>query len=50
MATCYATVATNHYPYLQVLVVQGYAVSWSTLLTARLRSAWPGTCVTTASM
>ena len=27
----------------QVLVVQGSAVTWSTLLTASLRSLWPGT-------
>ena len=34
----------------KLLVVQGYAVSWSSLLTLRLRSAWPGTSVTVASM
>ena len=27
----------------QVVVVQGSAVTWSTLLTASLRSLWPGT-------
>ena len=27
----------------QVLVVQGSAVTWSTLLTTSLRSLWPGT-------
>ena len=34
----------------KILCVQGYCVSWSTLLTARLRSAWPGTSLTTQSM
>ena len=27
----------------QVVVVQGSAVTWSTLLTTSLRSLWPGT-------
>ena len=34
----------------KILCVQGYCVSWSTLLTARMRSAWPGTSLTTQSM
>ena len=34
----------------KLLVVQGYCVSWSTLLMMRLKSAWPGTIVTTDSV
>jgi len=34
----------------KLLVVEGYCVSWSTLLTARLKSAWPGTSVSIEKM
>ena len=34
----------------KILCVQGHCVSWSTLLTDRMRSAWLGTSLTTQSM